>query len=98
MKPHLLHPEAEIEYTAAAVYYTEIDPLLGARFFYEMERLIEEVRRHPQRFWMFDPPLSRHRSTAFPHSVVYLEKPEHIWIVGVMHGGRRPGYWRERLD
>ena len=33
----------------------------------------------------------------FPYAVVFMEKPEHIWIVAVMHMKRRPGYWRERL-
>ena len=32
-----------------------------------------------------------------PHDV-FLEKPEHIWVVAVMHMKRRSGYWRGRLD
>jgi hypothetical protein len=34
---------------------------------------------------------------GFPYVVVYLDEPERVWIVAVMHAKRRPGYWRERL-
>jgi phage terminase large subunit-like protein len=97
VKPHIFHPEADAEYAAAALYYAGIDPELGRRFFDEIESLILEVRKAPERFWMFDPPARRHLSTVFPYSVVYLDKPDYIWIVAVMHGHQCPGYWRERF-
>lgn len=62
-----------------------------------MERLIREVRKQPERFWMFDPPTRRHLSTVFPYTVVYLDKPDRIWIVAIMHGKQRPGYWHARV-
>ena len=46
---------------------------------------------------MFDPPARRHFSAAFPYAVIYVEKPDSVWIVAVMHTKRQPGYWRERL-
>lgn len=57
-----------------------------------MERLMRELRQQLERFWMFDPPARRHRSTVFPYAVVYLDRPDFIWIVAVMHGKQRPGY------
>lgn len=98
MKPHIFHPEAEAEYAEAAGYYTGIDPELGGRFFDEIEQLILELRAEPARFWQFEPPLRRHLSTLFPYAIVYLEQADRIWIVAVMHGMRKPGYWRYRLD
>ena len=47
------------------MYYTRIYPELGGRFYDEMERLIQEVRREPQRFRQFDPPAQRHFSNVF---------------------------------
>lgn len=96
MKLHIFHPAADAEYTEAATYYASIDPELGGRFYDEIERLIREVRKQPERFWMFDPPARRHLSTVFPYSVVYLDKPDRIWIVAIMHGKQRPGYWLAR--
>lgn len=97
MKPHVFHPAAAAEYAEAATYYAGIDPELGGRFYDEMERLIRAVRKQPERFWMFEPPARRHLSTMFPYSVVYLDKPDRIWIVAIMHGKQRPGYWHARV-
>lgn len=94
---HLLHPEADEEFAGAVRYYSEISPGLGVRFYREMERLFHEVCGDPARFRKFDPPARRHFSRDFPYAVVFLEKPDHIWIVAVMHMKRRPGYWRGRL-
>lgn len=97
MKPHSFHSEADAEYTAAATYYAGVDLELGGRFYDEMERLIRDVRKNPERFWMFDAPVRRHLSTVFPYSIVYLDKPDCIWIVAIMHAKQKPGYWRMRL-
>lgn len=97
MKPHAFHPEASQEYTQAAEYYAAIAPELGGRFFDEIERLIDQVRRQPERFLRVSPPARRALARKFPYSVVYLDQPDRVWIVAIMHAKRRPGYWRKRL-
>jgi len=96
VKPHAFHPEAGEEYAQAALFYQRIDPELAGRFFDEMESLIVEIRRQPDKFRIFDPPFRRHLSQVFPHAVIYVEQPDRIWIVAVMHLKRRPGYWKQR--
>ena len=90
MKRYVFHPEADEEYAEAALYYTRISPELGGRFFDEVERLIREVRRQPNRFRLFDPPARRHFADVFPYAVIYLDQPERVWIVAVMHLKREP--------
>ena len=34
---------------------------------------------------------------VFPYSLLYTIESDFILIVAVMHGKRRPGYWRYRL-
>ncbi len=97
MKPHAFHPEASEEYTQAAGYYAAIAPELGGRFYDEIERLIAQVRHQPERFLRVSPPARRALARKFPYSVVYLDEPDRVWIVAVMHAKRRPGYWRKRL-
>ena len=97
MKPHAFHPEASQEYTQAAEYYAAIAPELGGRFYDEIERLIGQVRRQPERFLRVSPSARRALARKFPYSVVYLDEPDRVWIVAVMHAKRRPGYWRKRL-
>ena len=97
MKPHIFHPDAGEEYVRAVEYYADIAPKLGSRFYDEIERLIREVRRQPGRFLRFSPPAQRALARKFHYSVVYVEQPDRVWIVAIMHAKLRPGYWRERL-
>ena len=97
MKPHAFHPAADEEYTQAAEHYADINPELGRRFYDQVERLIRDIRRHPQRYRLFDPPIRRHFSDVFPYAVLYVDQPDRVLVIAVMHMMRRPGYWRERL-
>ncbi len=91
------HPEAGEEFDAAGRYYSEINPELGVRFYVEIDHLIGEIRKDPQRFHKFDPPARRHFSLNFPYAVIYLERADYLWIVAVMHMKRKPGYWKPRI-
>ncbi len=97
MKQHGFHISASREYSEAAKYYSDINLELGGRFYDEIERLIKEIRTQPNRFRMFDSPVRRHFSTVFPFAVLYLDRPDEVWIVAVMNMNRRPGYWRNRI-
>ena len=55
------------EYCEEAGYYARIDPELGRRFCDEIESLIHDIRRHPDRFPLFAPPVRRHFSNVFPY-------------------------------
>lgn len=98
MKPHVFHPDADAEYAEAALYYSERANDLGGRFYEEIERAIVEIRKAPRRFRQFDPPARRYLARDFPYAVVYLDEPDRIWIVAVMHLNRASRYWQERTD
>jgi plasmid stabilization system protein ParE len=98
VKRAIFHPEASQEYLAAIEYLAARSPELAERFDLEIQRLVAEIRRDPQRFFRFHPPAQRAVSPEFPYSVVYLEQPDRVWIVAVMHAKRRPGYWLKRVE
>jgi hypothetical protein len=56
-----------------------------------MERLFREAFLDPERFRKFDPPARRHFSHDFPYAIIFVEKPDLIRVVAVMHMKRRPG-------
>ena len=98
MKPQKIHPEALEEYNQAAADYAAIYPELGQRFYHEIRRLIAEIQRAPTLYRHFDGIFQRNFSTTFPFSVIYVQEPEHIHIIAVMHMHRKPGYWKHRLQ
>jgi len=55
------------------------------------------VRQNPERFRLFDAPIRRHFSDVFPYAVLYVDQPDRVLIIAVMHMKRRPGYWKHRL-
>ncbi len=93
MKPHALHPEAEAEYEEAALHYTAVTPDLGGQFYDEIERLIADACRTPGIFRVIRAPARRHFTREFPYGIIYVERPDDIWILAVMHLHRQPGYW-----
>jgi plasmid stabilization system protein ParE len=97
VKHYRFHREADAEFTGALSSYVEISPALGARFYDEIERLITELCQHPMRFREFDPPARRNLAKDFPYTLIYLDEPDYVWILAVMHLHREPGYWKHRL-
>lgn len=97
MKPHAFHPAADAEYTEAAEYHAGISPELAGRFYDDVEEVIRQIRRQPERFRRVSPLIRRALCAHFPYAVLYMDEPDRIWIVAVMHGMRRPGYWRSRV-
>jgi len=56
VKRAVFHPEASQEYLEAIKYHAAISVELGKRFDSEIQRLVGEVSRAPQRFFRFHPP------------------------------------------
>ena len=93
----VLHPEADAEFLLAQQRYTDASPLLGRRFYEEVTSVFRQVVEHPLRFKQFDPPARRLFANGFPYAVIYVVKPDAVWIIAVMHVRRAPGYWKERM-
>lgn len=80
-----------------ARHYAGIHPALDRQFYENVDRLLREIRRQPTAFRMFAPPARRHFGPRFPYAIVYLDMPDCIWIVAIMHFKQRPEYWAKRL-
>lgn len=97
MKGVSFHPEAAEEYANAASYYlAEAGLRVAERFVVEVEGLIRRSQRWPE--WSAKHVAGTRRAVLrrFPYALVYLDHPDRIRIVAVMHCKRRPGYWLPR--
>jgi plasmid stabilization system protein ParE len=97
VKPFDLHPEASEEFNEALRHYNDISPDLGGRFYDEIERLIAEASERPKTFRQIRPPVRRHFTREFPYGIMYVDRPDDIWILAIRLLHREPDYWVHRL-
>lgn len=98
MKPHVFQRQADDEYEEGVRYYAEINPTLGQRFYFEIERGLREICLAPQRHRLFVGSARRYLCVGFPYAIIYRDEPDRVVIVAVMHLKRAPGYWVHRVD
>ena len=56
-----------------------------------------KICKAPHRFRTIDGETHRHLADDFPYAVLYLNEPDHVWVVAVMPLKRDPDYWKHRL-
>jgi toxin ParE1/3/4 len=97
VKPSKLHPHARAELIEAVAYYEQQSPGLGEGLYDEIRRMTAAIEQAPHQY-----PSGRHGSRRilgrrFPYSLVYIERPDCVYIVAVAHAKRRPDYWQARV-
>ena len=94
----IFHPEADDDFTRGLRHYAGKQPELGQRFYHHIHQLVAEVEGDPTLFRIYRPPHARrHFRHPFPYAVVYVLKPDYIWVLAVMHFKQPPTYWLHRL-
>jgi plasmid stabilization system protein ParE len=96
------HDEALAEIRGAAGWYDEKRVGLGNEFLDALEVRLKELAASPSlggRLPGADPrsPFRRNLLPRFPYVIVFLESPDAIRVLAVMHGKQSPGYWMQRL-
>lgn len=91
------HRAALEEARLAAFHYAGLGSELGDRFCLTIEKLLAEIEAAPRQFRRFDPPARRHFGSEFPYAIIYVDRPDGVWILVVAHFRQRPGYWKSRL-
>jgi plasmid stabilization system protein ParE len=97
-----LTPEAGAEFVEAAAWYEAQRAGLAARFVADFHAAATRACELPASFpRLLDVPddltIRRALLAHFPFAVVFLELPEKIRVVAVVHAKRRPRYWLSRL-
>lgn len=91
-----IHPEAEQELSAAALWYEERQAGLGGDFADEFETTLHRIVCEPARWRVFQGDNRKLNFHRFPYAIVYSMQGESIFLKAVMHLHRRPFYWRDR--
>jgi hypothetical protein len=96
MLPVATHREASAELIAAALYYDQHVPGLGADFLIRYDELIAAIRQRPRLWREVRRGLRKARMTRFPYAVYFELLADRIHILAVAHQHRRPYYWQSR--
>ncbi|MEW6380178.1 MAG: type II toxin-antitoxin system RelE/ParE family toxin [bacterium] len=91
------HPEALIEFSEAALYYSEKSPELGLAFYNEVEDTIQRITANPALFRIIEEDVCRCLTKRFPYGILYTREEDYILIVAVMHCSRDPSFWKHRI-
>ena len=95
-------PQAESELAEAVSWYDAAEPGFGTEFIIELQQAIDLLLNNPfagkiarlpakiaYREWLL---------YRFPYRIIYSVERDGILIVAVVYQGRRPGYWRNRVQ
>lgn len=98
----LLDSKAEAELRAAAVFYEECRPGLGARFLDAVGNALAAIQERP-RLWRLLKGRFRRRFRRclvqrFPYAVIYTISGKTIYVAAIAHLKRGPGFWEGRID
>jgi toxin ParE1/3/4 len=95
--------EAEEEISLAIDHYDRERAGLGEDFWQTLSRALEALEEPgPECGYVFGLPrelgVRRKLLARFPYAIVFIEGERAVRILSVMHGHRRPAYWRRRLQ
>lgn len=96
MKPVVIHPEAEREMVAAALFYEERCPGLGSLFLDDVERAFQRIAERPGAWGSLSATVRRCLLVEFPFGILFREEADRIFVLAVMHLRREPSYWKKR--
>lgn len=93
----VLHVATE-QARAAAVWYDEQEPGVGAELLSEYHSVLENIAQNPERYPFAETVDVRFgiRSTRmhrFPYAMYYEIRVDHVLVLAVSHGVQRPNYW-----
>ena len=92
-------PAARIDIIETIAWYNQQQTGLGKRFRIALTDAISSVRENPRLFTERYQTVRISPLKKFPYLVYYLfdEQQSRIVIVAVLHGGRDPEAWKERI-
>jgi hypothetical protein len=91
------HPDADAEVIAAAGWYDQRSPGLGADFLDEFEAALWRIKNSPEAFGIVVRNIRQHMLHRFPYGIVYRIETDRIYVLAVMHLHRDPQYWENRI-
>lgn len=94
----IVQPEAEADIRSAHDWYESKQPGLGQQFIAELDRLLALLSDRHQIFPLFHAGCRRALVKRFPYAVLYIDRGNNVFVLGVLHQRRDPKLGRARVD
>jgi plasmid stabilization system protein ParE len=94
----IYHPEAEAELIAAAQFYEDRVPALGAQFLEAIDAAASVILQDPRRWRAKEGEIRRYMLPRFPYAIYYRVLPDEVRVLAIKHHRRHPDYWRNRTQ
>lgn len=91
-----VRPEAQTDTREAALWYERRESGLGTEFVYQIRNTLQQITDHPLRFPIVSEEVRRALLQKFPYSVYFINEPDGIAIIAVLHQHKRPETWQAR--
>ncbi len=99
MNPDRVHPDARVEFLAAARYYDDHQPGLGAEFMKEIRRAVEIIDANSECGSLSEVEGVRTlRVRRFPYTVIFDSLTSPPFVAAIYHERRQPGGWKGRFS
>jgi plasmid stabilization system protein ParE len=87
---------AQREFDSATAWYENQRAGLGNEFVSEIQRVLDTITAHPDRYPVVFGTIREALVSRFPYAIYYRVKPERIVVVAVFHASRDPLIWQRR--
>ncbi len=77
-------------------FYNFEQPGLGDRFFKNPSEKIEKINNHPLAYAIRYEEIRCAKINHFPFMVHFIDQPESIIVIGIIHTSRNPKLWKQR--
>src|SRR5882724_10925851 len=91
-----VRPEAQVDIREAGRWYESREAGLGIRFVAEVRASLQHITNNPLRFPIIGEDVRRALLDRFPYSVYFINEPERVAIIALLHQHRRPDVWQAR--
>jgi plasmid stabilization system protein ParE len=93
----IVQPEAEADLRDARAWYEAQSSGPGDEFLAEIDRIFSLIEARPDAYATVHRKARKASVRRFPYIVLYVERRDNLFVLGVLHHRRDPGLVRARL-
>jgi plasmid stabilization system protein ParE len=92
-----VRPEAQTDIKEAALWYEDREAGLGTSFVNQISNTLQQIADHPLSFPLVsEDNVRRALSQKFPYSIYFINQPDAVSVIAVLHQHRRSEAWQTR--